>query len=180
MADWASGLADWASGLAGWPKEGNGWMDRQTDGPAKNLPILQDFVPYWGRCPKRRKRRIKRSKKREEKKLKMRTKTKGKSGQQKISCTKKENMRQRRKEFSLLLLKTLKFLRRMDLGGPATGGGGRRAACEEVNECVARDGHAGGKGGGEIGDSGEKRWKEMIVERWKTVPSEVGEGITKR
>ena len=31
LTGWASGLAGWASGLAG---------------------ILQDFVPYWGRCPK--------------------------------------------------------------------------------------------------------------------------------
>ena len=28
-------------------------MDRWTDGQTENLPILQDFVPYRGRCPKR-------------------------------------------------------------------------------------------------------------------------------
>ena len=30
-----------------------GWMDGRTDGRMENLPILQDFVPYRGRCPKR-------------------------------------------------------------------------------------------------------------------------------
>ena len=29
----------------------DGWMDGQTNGRIENLPILQDFVPYWGRCP---------------------------------------------------------------------------------------------------------------------------------
>ena len=36
------------------------WMDGRTDGrtdgqmdeQTKNLPILQDFIPYRGRCPK--------------------------------------------------------------------------------------------------------------------------------
>ena len=31
-------------------------MDGRTDiqkyGRTENIPILQDFVPYWGRCPK--------------------------------------------------------------------------------------------------------------------------------
>ena len=45
----ASGMAGWASGLAGWPRGGtNGRTNVRTE----NLPILQDFVPYWGRCPK--------------------------------------------------------------------------------------------------------------------------------
>ena len=26
-------------------------MDGRTDGRTENLPILQDFVPYRGRCP---------------------------------------------------------------------------------------------------------------------------------
>ena len=26
-------------------------MDRQMYERMENLPILQDFVPYWGRCP---------------------------------------------------------------------------------------------------------------------------------
>ena len=34
---------------------GNGRMDGRTNGQTnkrtENLPILQDFVPYWGRCP---------------------------------------------------------------------------------------------------------------------------------
>ena len=25
--------------------------DGRTDERTENLPILQDFVPYWGRCP---------------------------------------------------------------------------------------------------------------------------------
>ena len=40
----ASGLAGCALGLAGWPRGG-------TDGRMETLPVLQDFVPYWGRCP---------------------------------------------------------------------------------------------------------------------------------
>ena len=45
-------LAGWASGLAGGPRGGKGWTDErtieQTDGKS---PLLQDFVPYRGRCP---------------------------------------------------------------------------------------------------------------------------------
>ena len=26
-------------------------MDGRTNERTENLPILQDFVPYWGRCP---------------------------------------------------------------------------------------------------------------------------------
>ena len=29
----------------------DGWTDRQMDGRMENLCILQDFVPYRGRCP---------------------------------------------------------------------------------------------------------------------------------
>ena len=29
----------------------DGWMDGRTDGRTEFLPILQDFVPCWGRCP---------------------------------------------------------------------------------------------------------------------------------
>ena len=29
----------------------DGRMDERTNGQTENLPILQDFVPYWGRCP---------------------------------------------------------------------------------------------------------------------------------
>ena len=45
--------------LAGsWALEGGnghtgGQTDRQTYGWTENLPIIQDFVPYWGRCPKK-------------------------------------------------------------------------------------------------------------------------------
>ena len=41
-----------------WPlldQRAEGGTDRRTDGwtnkHTENLPILQDFVPYWGRCP---------------------------------------------------------------------------------------------------------------------------------
>ena len=51
----ASGLAGWASGLAGWPRGGNSRTYERTE----NLPILQDFVPYRGRCPKRERKRRK-------------------------------------------------------------------------------------------------------------------------
>ena len=30
----------------------NGRTDGQTEGRTENLPILQDFVPYRGHCPK--------------------------------------------------------------------------------------------------------------------------------
>ena len=33
-----------------WVLEGE-WTEGQTDGRMENLPILQDFVPYWGYCP---------------------------------------------------------------------------------------------------------------------------------
>ena len=54
---WVSGLAGWASGLAGQPRGGiYGWTNKRTDiqtyRRTENLPILQDFVPYQGRCPK--------------------------------------------------------------------------------------------------------------------------------
>ena len=29
----------------------DGCMDGRMDGRTENLRILQDFVPYWGRCP---------------------------------------------------------------------------------------------------------------------------------
>ena len=34
--------------MDGWT---DGQMDRRTDVRTENLPILQDFVPYWGCCP---------------------------------------------------------------------------------------------------------------------------------
>ena len=39
---------------ARWPRGGDGRMDRRTKEHSENLPILQDFVPYRGRCPKKR------------------------------------------------------------------------------------------------------------------------------
>ena len=67
LAGWSSGLAGWALGLAGWLGLRPGWlglrpswmfqrgeqMDKQTNEWMENLPILQDFVPYRGRCPKK-------------------------------------------------------------------------------------------------------------------------------
>ena len=53
LAGWTSGLAGWASGLAGWPSGGDGWMGGWTNVQMENLPMLQDFVPYRGRCPKK-------------------------------------------------------------------------------------------------------------------------------
>ena len=53
--------------LAGsWALEGgtDGHTDGHTNGRTENLPILQDFVPYRGRCPKR-KGKIKERKKKE-------------------------------------------------------------------------------------------------------------------
>ena len=38
-----------SSGQAWWPRRGYIRMDGRTE----NLPILQDFVPYWGRCLKK-------------------------------------------------------------------------------------------------------------------------------
>ena len=29
----------------------DGRMDVRMDGRMENLSILQDFIPYWGRCP---------------------------------------------------------------------------------------------------------------------------------
>ena len=45
LAGWSSGLAVWASGLAGWLAS---WAILQME----NIPILQDSIPYPGRCPK--------------------------------------------------------------------------------------------------------------------------------
>ena len=55
-------------------------MDKRTEGRTENLPILQDFVSYWGRCPKKeRKKEIKKErKKRKERKRKKERKKEGK------------------------------------------------------------------------------------------------------
>ena len=52
-------MAGWVSGLAGWMAQRGERTDRWTDIRTENLPILQDFVPYWGRCPKMKKVRDK-------------------------------------------------------------------------------------------------------------------------
>ena len=47
---WLAGPQAWLAGPQAWlagPEGGtNGWTNERTE----NLPILQDFVPYWGRC----------------------------------------------------------------------------------------------------------------------------------
>ena len=52
LAVQASDLAGWASGLAGWPRGGDESTNKQTNVCSENLPILQDLVPYRGRCSK--------------------------------------------------------------------------------------------------------------------------------
>ena len=42
---WLAGPQTWLDGPEGGT---DGWMNKRTE----NLPILQDFVPYQGRCPK--------------------------------------------------------------------------------------------------------------------------------
>ena len=59
LQGWLAGPQAWQAGprpkawLDG-PEGGtDGRMDGRTDERTENLPILQDFVPYRGRCPKR-------------------------------------------------------------------------------------------------------------------------------
>ena len=57
---WLTGPQAWLAGPQAWldgPEGGTygrtyGQTDVRTDVRTENLPILQDFVPYWGRCPK--------------------------------------------------------------------------------------------------------------------------------
>ena len=51
-----AGPQAWLAGpQPGWLGLRPGWMAQRgngrTDECTENLPILQDFVPYWGRCP---------------------------------------------------------------------------------------------------------------------------------
>ena len=48
------GLPEGPEGLPGGSR-GDGRMYGRTDGRTEFLPILQDFVPCRGRCPKRKK-----------------------------------------------------------------------------------------------------------------------------
>ena len=41
---------DWSSDVCS-SDLGGGWTDVRTDVRTEFLPILQDFVPCWGRCP---------------------------------------------------------------------------------------------------------------------------------
>ena len=43
---WLAGPQAWLDG-----PEGGGRTDERMNGRTENLPILQDFVPYRGRCP---------------------------------------------------------------------------------------------------------------------------------
>ena len=52
--DWQALRPAWLTfGLSRGGMDGqmDGWMDGQADGWMENLPIPQDFVPYWGCCP---------------------------------------------------------------------------------------------------------------------------------
>ena len=48
-------LGPWREGKGRTDRWMDGWTDRRTDGrmdgQTENLPILQDFVLYWGCCP---------------------------------------------------------------------------------------------------------------------------------
>ena len=66
---WLAGPQAWLAGPQAWldgPEGGtdgrtdvrtDGRTDGRTDVRTENLPILQDFVPYRGRCPKRERER---------------------------------------------------------------------------------------------------------------------------
>ena len=48
LQTWLAGPQIWLAGPeGGGDGQTEGWTDRQME----NIPILQDFVPYWGRCP---------------------------------------------------------------------------------------------------------------------------------
>ena len=42
----------WLGLRPGWMAQRGGCTYKRTDGRTENLPILQDFVAYRGRCPK--------------------------------------------------------------------------------------------------------------------------------
>ena len=52
-ASWEGPKASWEALRASWEAPGGG-TDERTDERTEFLPILQDFVPYRGRCPKTR------------------------------------------------------------------------------------------------------------------------------
>ena len=58
---WLGLRPGWLGLRPGWMAQRGEWTDgqtdEQTDGQTENLPILQDFVPYRGRCPKNRQHR---------------------------------------------------------------------------------------------------------------------------
>jgi len=49
---WLAGRQAWLAGPQAWldGPEGGGQTDVWTDVWTENLPILPDFVPYWGCC----------------------------------------------------------------------------------------------------------------------------------
>ena len=58
LAGWLAGPQAWLAGPQAWLAGPQAWLDGPeggtngwTDGRTENLPILQDFVPYQGRCP---------------------------------------------------------------------------------------------------------------------------------
>ena len=50
LAGWSWGLSGWPWGLAGWPRGLAGWPG---EGGIDRCMTVQDFVPYWGSCPKK-------------------------------------------------------------------------------------------------------------------------------
>ena len=63
------------------------------------LPILQDFVPYWGRCPKRKERKKERKKKGKKEKGKKEKRKERKKGKEKKEKKKKEKKKKKKKKF---------------------------------------------------------------------------------
>ena len=56
-ASWEGPKASWEALRASWEAPGgDGRTDGRTNERTEFLPILQDFVPYRGRCPKSRNR----------------------------------------------------------------------------------------------------------------------------
>ena len=50
-AGWEGPKASWEALRASWEAPGGGRINGRTDKRTEFLPILQDFVPYRGRCP---------------------------------------------------------------------------------------------------------------------------------
>ena len=51
LLDWLGLRPGWMAQMGGGGGRTNEWTNKRTDKRTENLPILQDFVPYRGRCP---------------------------------------------------------------------------------------------------------------------------------